>query len=167
MTKHLGTTATAREALAPPVAPEGLSRHVRKLLASGLLDSSHERQSLGQVAVVIPMRQTSHFGQFDLPRNEYFMGTACRVQSESVFSLAPKSTRPSLSRAREWEWRQANHELLQRQYLGEWIALERENIIAHGTNPEDVVERARAMGVSVPYVFCVMKREPNASWAGF
>src|SRR5437899_3412886 len=57
-------------------------------------------------------------------------------------------------RTRELEWRRTHKETL-RQYLGQWVALEGDQITAHGLSLADVVTEARARGVRVPYVFRV------------
>jgi Family of unknown function (DUF5678) len=44
------------------------------------------------------------------------------------------------------------------EYLGQWVALEGDNLIAHGSNPRQVYLAARAAGIAVPYVERVEKR---------
>lgn len=54
----------------------------------------------------------------------------------------------------ELNWRLTHRQELRR-YLGEWLVLEGENVVAHGQSIVDVVREARVLGVRVPYVFRV------------
>jgi hypothetical protein len=38
------------------------------------------------------------------------------------------------------------------EYLGQWVALDGDNLIAHGTDPRGVYEEARAQGITAPYL---------------
>ncbi len=85
---------------------------------------------------------------------------------------APKRARqpqlPPLShREREHAWRRSNRRLLQRQYAGQWVVLEGEEILAHGKDAVQAVEEAKAKGVVVPYVFYVQPpRSPGVVHIG-
>ena len=57
-------------------------------------------------------------------------------------------------RSQELEWRRTHREVL-RTFAGEWVVLEGEAIIAHGSDPVQVVAAARAKGIKVPYLFYV------------
>jgi|SRR5918996_1533515 hypothetical protein len=57
-------------------------------------------------------------------------------------------------RHRELEWRRTHREEL-RQFAGQWVVLEGEEVVSHGKDPLQVVAEARARGVRVPYVFYV------------
>jgi hypothetical protein len=57
-------------------------------------------------------------------------------------------------RAREMEWRRTHRAFL-RTLAGQWVVLEGEELIAHGTNLAQMVTEARARGIRVPYVFYV------------
>jgi hypothetical protein len=69
---------------------------------------------------------------------------------------ASSSPRPVASghRSRELEWCRTHTEVL-RQFAGQWVVLEGEEIIAHGEDPLLVVAEARAKGIQVPYVFYI------------
>jgi hypothetical protein len=62
----------------------------------------------------------------------------------------------SSHRARELEWRRTHREVL-RNFAGQWVVLEGEEIVAHGKDPQQVVVEARAKGIRVPYIFYVGK----------
>lgn len=59
-------------------------------------------------------------------------------------------------RTRELEWRRTHGEVL-RNFAGQWVVLEGEEIVAHGKDPQQVVVEARAKGIRVPYIFYVGK----------
>lgn len=68
---------------------------------------------------------------------------------------------PPLSRReREHAWRRSNRELLQRQYVDQWVVLEGEEIVAHDKDAVRAVEEAKAKGIRVPYVFFVEAPRP-------
>jgi hypothetical protein len=59
---------------------------------------------------------------------------------------------PILSnRTRELEWRKNPHP----EFVGQWVVVEGDQVIAHGADPAEVVRQAREKGVSVPYLFRV------------
>jgi hypothetical protein len=56
---------------------------------------------------------------------------------------------------REHAWLDAHRD----RYLGQWVAVEGDTLIAHGTNPRQIYLAAREAGIEVPYVVKVEKRE--------
>jgi Family of unknown function (DUF5678) len=66
---------------------------------------------------------------------------------------SPKSV-ASGHRSRELEWCRTHTEVL-RQFAGQWVVLEGEEIVAHGDDPLQVVAEARAKGIQVPYIFYI------------
>jgi hypothetical protein len=62
---------------------------------------------------------------------------------------------PVQSRATESAWVDQHRD----EYLGQWVAVEGDKLIADGTNPRQVYLSARGAGVSVPFVVPVHKRE--------
>ena len=68
-------------------------------------------------------------------------------------------------RQTELQWRRTHRHVLLR-YVGEWVVLEREQIIAHGRSFADAVREARTAGVTVPYVFRVDGRDEGAATLG-
>jgi hypothetical protein len=57
-------------------------------------------------------------------------------------------------RQREWEWRRTHAKIL-KQFENEWVVLEGEEIIAHGSNAAQVIHEARSRGIRTPYIFFV------------
>lgn len=58
------------------------------------------------------------------------------------------------ARSREHTWRIENEGMLRR-LSGEWVVLEGDLLIAHGSDPASLVAEARARGIAVPYIFFV------------
>jgi hypothetical protein len=58
------------------------------------------------------------------------------------------------TRERERAWINTHRE----QYLGQWVAIEDDKLIAHGTNPRQVYLSAREAGISVPYIVHVIPK---------
>ncbi|HZE71124.1 MAG TPA: DUF5678 domain-containing protein [Pyrinomonadaceae bacterium] len=59
------------------------------------------------------------------------------------------------TRERERAWIVAHRD----EYLGQWVAVEDDNLVAQGTNPRQVYLAAREAGIEVPYLVRVEKRE--------
>jgi hypothetical protein len=68
-------------------------------------------------------------------------------------------------RARELEWRRTNVHTLER-FAGQWVALEGEEIISHGSDPVAVAAEARRRGIITPYIFYVESRRSNVVQMG-
>lgn len=56
---------------------------------------------------------------------------------------------------REHAWVEAHRD----EYLGQWVAVDGNKLVAHGTNPRQVYLAAREAGIEVPYVVRVHERE--------
>jgi len=82
----------------------------------------------------------------------------CFSDPLGVFLVPPipgaVTSAPETSRSRELRFRETHRELL-RSFAGEWVCVDRDTLIEHGTDGLRVVERARKKGVRVPYVFRV------------
>src|SRR5713226_836534 len=60
-----------------------------------------------------------------------------------------QSSKPSYpTNEQERAWINAHRD----EYLGQWVALDGDRLIAHGTDARTVYEAARAQGVEIPYV---------------
>lgn len=68
-------------------------------------------------------------------------------------------------RVRELKFQESNPEAL-RPFIGQWVVLEGESIMAHGSDPVRVVADARSLGVRVPYVFYVEELKDDSVWIG-
>jgi hypothetical protein len=74
------------------------------------------------------------------------------VNTENVRTEARAQT--SGLREREWEWRRT-HAAMLRRYENEWVVLEGETIVAHGSDPTEVIQEARRNNIQNPYIFFV------------
>ena len=70
------------------------------------------------------------------------------------------ATQARAHRDQELRWIDTHRDVL-RQFAGQWVVLEGEAIIASGPDPLHVVAKARARGVSIPYIFYVEISENN------
>jgi hypothetical protein len=52
------------------------------------------------------------------------------------------------------------------EYLGQWVALEGDRLIAHGPDGRQVYDEAKAAGVEVPFIHHVVE-EPEAFYPGW
>ena len=54
----------------------------------------------------------------------------------------------TLDLSRELHWLQAH----QQEFVGQWVALDGDRLVSHGTNAREVSAAARAAGVAVPFI---------------
>ncbi|MFS8085555.1 MAG: DUF5678 domain-containing protein [Acidobacteriota bacterium] len=59
------------------------------------------------------------------------------------------------SRAEETDWIDRHRD----EYLGQWVALEGDRLIAHGANARQVYLAAREAGITTPFIERVEKRQ--------
>jgi hypothetical protein len=86
------------------------------------------------------------------------------VSSGSIHGYAPQLSMPFVDegrpatrrRERERLWRQTHRAELQ-QFVGQWIVLEGEQVVARGADPVEVVREARAKGIRGPFVHRVQR----------
>ncbi|MCP4657937.1 MAG: hypothetical protein GY856_21220 [bacterium] len=81
-----------------------------------------------------------------------------RRDAASTEDPAPALSAPH--RERELAWCRHHEEELDA-YLGQWVVLEGEEIMAHGQNAAIVVEQARERGIEIPYIFYVEEFKPD------
>ena len=96
-----------------------------------------------------------------------------RLTNENFAPQIPTGAMRSVDRSKvrtlrqqEIEWRRAHPEVLQR-FENKWVALEGQEIIAHGEDAADVIKVARARGIKKPYVFFVEPKDENVIMYGF
>jgi hypothetical protein len=113
---------------------------------------------VSEIGVFIPRKL---FGQKDQIVNE--------LAQAGVFAPPePEQPKPEVRRvpmvdiSRETQWvKEHRHE-----YVGQWVALDGERLVSHGTNAREVSEAARAAGVEVPFFTRVEPDEelPFGGW---
>ncbi len=64
-------------------------------------------------------------------------------------------------RAQEYEWLRQHRS----EYIGQWVALEGDQLIAYGNSAKEVFDKVDALGIELPLVLLV--EDPNLHFAGF
>ena len=81
----------------------------------------------------------------------------------------PSKTQPHSNvqgfRQRELEWR-CTHAASLKQFENQWVVLEGEEIVAHGSDPVEVIQEAKAKGIRKPYIFFVEQKRENVITIG-
>lgn len=80
-----------------------------------------------------------------------------------IQNITPKHNLPEyIDRSREQRWLKEHSQ----EYAGEWVALDGDHLICHGTNAREVYEGARKSGVKRPLVIEVEKDNslPFGGW---
>lgn len=89
---------------------------------------------------------------------------ALREQDETPPQFPPDRiisvNAPYIDRTLEYKWLAAHR----REYIGEWIALKGEQLIAHGAQAKEVFAQARAVGAKDALVLFV--EDPNIHYVG-
>jgi hypothetical protein len=74
----------------------------------------------------------------------------------SLETLESRNSQPTYqTRIREHAWIDTHRD----EYLGQWVAVEDDLLVAHGKAPRQVYLAARAAGIEVPYLVRVERRE--------
>lgn len=97
------------------------------------------------------------FGGVAIVSKQVILGEEWKRGTVPPVQIQPSSSTGGLVggyRTRELEWRRTHAEVL-RGYANEWVALEGEEIVAHGSDPMQVITEARARGIRTPYIFFV------------
>lgn len=77
------------------------------------------------------------------------------LDSELEQRTPVQSSKPDYpTNERERAWVEAHRD----EYLGQWVALDGDHLVAHGTDARTVYEAARAQGVEIPYIDRVEKK---------
>lgn len=99
----------------------------------------------------------SNRGAIDIIRRSS-MPVAGNIQEPLLVERVPSRT--VSFRERELHWRNAHPEFLTR-YQNEWVVLECETIIAHGSSVAQVIREAKSQGIRTPYIFFVEPKSEN------
>ncbi len=73
-----------------------------------------------------------------------------------------QTSQPVVRREREMRWL-SQHEA---QYAGQWVALDGDRLLSHGTDARKVFAEARAAGVGVPFMTYAEKAD-EFQWGGW
>jgi Arc/MetJ-type ribon-helix-helix transcriptional regulator len=84
------------------------------------------------------------------------------VAAQTPGSLGLRSLELARDAPANLEWIERNREA----YMGEWVALYKGRLIAHGKDDIEVVREAQSKGIKVPLMHRIVPEEP-AFWAGW
>ncbi len=102
------------------------------------------RVIINEVGAIIPK---SMFGREDLIVDELRQAGVFGPQSEENPEKAPiRGETPN--RSRELKWIKERR----KEYAGQWIALDGDRLISHGTSSREVIAAARQSGVESPFI---------------
>lgn len=73
-----------------------------------------------------------------------------------------RTAKPYRTHERERAWIEQHRD----EYMNQWVALDGDRLLAHGTDPRAVADAARAAGCDVPYVEHI-KPLVEAFWGGW
>jgi len=105
------------------------------------------------ISAIVFFPNVAVYGLSDIPPTPGWLWSA------PTTGQAPK---PSTSRrSRELHFREVRQDLF-KALSGQWVCVEGESIVAHGSDVAGVVAEARRKGVQVPYIFRVSS-EPEGS----
>jgi Arc/MetJ-type ribon-helix-helix transcriptional regulator len=97
------------------------------------------------------------------------VNAAVRNLLEEDYAAAPAPGRPDLKSLDLAKDAPANLEWLNRNraaYMGEWVALHKGRLIAHGRNGLDVFRAAQSQGIDPPLLHRIVQEDP-VSWGGW
>ena len=137
----------------------------------GSSDGRYARQNLANSSGIILLfglfRGQEPFGSFealDIEGN-YLLPELKPIRGEQPSKAIPQARSASGGRHRELEWRRTHREELL-QYAGQYVVLEGEKIIAHGSEPYGLIVEARAKDIPIPYIFFVDDAPEGVSRTG-
>jgi hypothetical protein len=81
---------------------------------------------------------------------------------EKVLPQIRKARLPHIDRSREMAWITAHRQ----EYLGEWVALDGERLIAHGSDPMSFRYKVRSEGIQRPFIVHIHE-EPGPFMGGW
>ena len=97
------------------------------------------------------------------------VNAAVRNLLEDEETIAHRREKPDLKSLELAQDASANLEWLDRNraaYMGEWVALHKGRLIAHGKHGLDVFHAARSQGIDPPLMHRIVQEEPT-SWGGW
>ncbi len=86
-----------------------------------------------------------------------------RELREALSRETPEAAPAFNTHERERAWIEQHRD----EYLGEWVALDGDRLLAHGADARDVYLAARAAGVRAPFVEQVKPKPEGAFWGGW
>lgn len=122
-----------------------------------------------EVVNSLPTSERERFGEWfkEQEQLDTQANTTCENnaddQTNSAQTMQNESLEDRLALYKKTEkWLRENRE----KYMGQWVALEGDQLIAHGTDALKVHAEAKAAGISVPFVEHIVEEDKNF-WAGW
>jgi len=99
---------------------------------------------------------------WDLSGREFHIEGVMGMHASSHAEAPPKIQG---FRERELEWRRT-HTATLKQFENQWVVLEGEEMVAHGSDPVQVIQEAKEKGIRKPYIFFVEQKRENVITIG-
>ena len=137
----------------------------------GSSDGRYARQNLANSSGIIPLfglfRGQELFGSSEALdiKGKYLLTELKPIRGEQPSKAIPQARPASGGRRVELEWRRTHREELL-QYAGQYVVLEGEKIIFHGSDPYRLIVEARAKDIPIPYLFFVDDAPEGVSRTG-
>jgi len=125
-----------------------------RTVAARVLDATHL-----ELTEPIPSRPGQYI-EISIPKVEPRPSSPRKERRNAVSTEDPAPALSPPRRQREQAWCRHHGEELEA-YVGQWVVLEGEEIVAHGHEPARVVDQARERGIEIPYVFYVEEFRPD------
>lgn len=86
-----------------------------------------------------------------------------RRELREALAQEPPAATAHDTHERERAWIEGHRD----EYLNQWVALDGDHLLAHGTDARQVYLAARAAGVRAPFLERVTPKEEGAFWGGW
>ncbi|MFN0109267.1 MAG: DUF5678 domain-containing protein [Blastocatellia bacterium] len=116
-----------------------------------------ERQNLIALLNNEPCGNEPFYYQPEEPAEEPRMRAEVKIPPARIISVSTEFN----DRAREYEWLKQHR----REYVGQWVALDGDQLVAYGVNAKEVFAKADSLGIELPLVLLV--EDPDVHYAGF
>lgn len=120
--------------------------------------------------ITIPIELANKIAERAAARGLGLEEYACEVLERDVklstptesFEPISKQTGATNGESKELRWLKEHRH----KYLGQWVALDGDRLVAHGTNARDVFHTAREAGVKVPFIEQILPTDdmPFGGW---
>jgi len=94
-------------------------------------------------------------------------------EQEKVLHWLEEKRKPRLT-GEDWQGRTDKFHLALRwidehraEYLGKWVCLDGDNLVAHGADAKQVYAEAKSKGIKIPFIEQVREVESFAYWGGW
>jgi Family of unknown function (DUF5678) len=120
--------------------------------------------------ITIPIELANKIAERAAARGLDLEKYACEVLERDVelstgaepFDHVSKQPHATNGASKELRWLKEHHH----EYMGQWVALGGDRLVAHGTNAREVFQAAREAGVKVPFIEQILPTDemPFGGW---